>query len=145
MSPTVLAFATPVELPETGATSGIRTRDLFRDREASTANCSMIALKLVPLPSAGALRAGRARSPVVPFAENLVEELGFEPRFSAFQKQRERPDFPIPRQKMLAVRESNPTACHRSEGIKPPILRVRITRCDSGARKLNLKIGRAHV
>ena len=27
----------------------------------------------------------------------MVEELGFEPRFSAFRKQRERPDFPIPR------------------------------------------------
>ncbi len=63
----------------------------------------MIALKLIPLPSTDALRAVRARLSVVPFAENLVEELGFEPRFSAFQKQRERPDFPIPRKKMSAV------------------------------------------
>lgn len=43
-TPTRIVDTSPRKI---GATSGIRTRDLFRDREASTANCSMIALKLV--------------------------------------------------------------------------------------------------
>ena len=50
-------------------------------------------------PTPSLARASKARMSAVPSMAyiNLVEELGFEPRFSAFRKQRERPDFPIPR------------------------------------------------